>query len=296
MPRSDEEALGLHERFDPWPVGGSFLQVVLNRDGLSVECERAELPVALEDVKEARHHRDEPRAVTLEALVPLAVPVRVRDHECAPPEPAPQKRDGARREKARGDANGHPAKHIEGVMDPDDDAREGRGGPEEKDRCAIFRGHLGERDGGSHCQGGVARRERERRGVRDHGLRCREEARRVRERVKRARPPDDQLQDLGEPPRGEHREDDRAGRRDPAPVQAARAKEKERQDPPEEAVPVQIRERDGDDRGDEVSLRRDREVELGVEVPERGEKIVQRERTWRQTNSATPTTIRPATM
>src|SRR5437588_50642 len=111
-----------------------------------------------------------------------------------------------------------------------------------------------------------------------------------------ARPPHDELRDLRERPCGEHREHDGAGRGDPSTVQPAGAQKKERKDPPEEAVPVQIREGNGDDRGHEIPLRGDREVELRVEVAERGEELVQRERRWRQTKSAMPRTMKPTTM
>src|SRR5438445_813618 len=100
----------------------------------------------------------------------------------------------------------------------------------------------------------------------------------------------------GEGPRGEDREHDRAGRGDPSTVQPTRAEKKEREDPPEEPVPVQVGEGNGDDRGHEIPLRGDREVELRVEVAERGEKVVQRERRWRQTKTPTPRTMRPTTM
>src|SRR5438094_770994 len=183
MPRPDEEPVGPDERFDSPEVSGAFLEIVLDRDGLSVEGERAKVGVALEDVQEARDHRNEAGAVSLEPLVPLAVPVRVRDHEGAPAEASP-------------------------------DARE----------------------------------------------------------------------------------HDRAGRGDPSTVQPTRAEEKEREDPPEEAVPVQIGEGNGDGRGREIPLRGDREVELRVGVAERGEKVVQRERRWRQMKTPTPRTTRPTTM
>jgi hypothetical protein len=42
--------------------------------------------------------------------------------------------------------------------------------------------------------------------------------------------------------------------------------QKEGEDPPEEAVPVEVRQRDGHDRSREVPLIRDREIELRVEV------------------------------
>src|SRR5207247_5055771 len=84
MPRADEEAIGSYERRDTGHVGGSLLEIVLDGDRLTVEGERAEAGIALEEVEEARDHRDEPRAVALEALVPLAIPVLVRDQECGP--------------------------------------------------------------------------------------------------------------------------------------------------------------------------------------------------------------------
>src|SRR5947208_9875975 len=132
--------------------------------------------------------------------------------------------------------------------------------------------------------------------MRDDGFGRRQRAGSVRESIERTRPADDELRDLGEPPRGEHREHDRAGRGDPATVQPTRAEKKEREDPPEEPVPVQVGEGNGDDRGHEIPLRGDREVELRVEVAERGEKVVQRERRWRQMKTPTPRTMRPTTM
>src|SRR5712691_12642702 len=101
MPRPDEETLCAHEGLDPRPVLGALLEMVLDRDGLSVEREGAEVPVALKDVEEPRDHRDESRAIAFEPLVPLAVPVRVRDHERAPAETAPQEGDRSRRREAR---------------------------------------------------------------------------------------------------------------------------------------------------------------------------------------------------
>src|SRR5207245_10089045 len=83
MPRPDEEPVGPDERFDTTEVGGAFLEIVLDRDGLSIEGERAKVGVAFEDVQEARHHRNEAGAVSLERFVPLGVPVRVRDQEGA---------------------------------------------------------------------------------------------------------------------------------------------------------------------------------------------------------------------
>src|SRR2546430_4629537 len=124
MPRPDQEPVGPDERFDSPEVGGPFLEIVLDRDGLSVEGERAKVGVALEDVEETRHHRNEAGAVSLEPLVPLAVPVRVRDHEGAPAEAPPDERDRARGEETEDDADGHAAKHVGWGVDADDDAGE----------------------------------------------------------------------------------------------------------------------------------------------------------------------------
>src|SRR6267378_1124300 len=132
--------------------------------------------------------------------------------------------------------------------------------------------------------------------MRDDRLGRREWAGRVRKCVERTRSLHDELQDLGEPPGGEHRDDNRCSRRDASTVQAARAEQEESEDPPEEAVPVEIGDRDSDHRGHDVPLLGDREVELSVEIPQSGEKVVQRARTWRQTKTATPRTMRPATM
>src|SRR5438477_10270024 len=81
MPRPDEEPVGSDERFDSREIGGPFLEIVLDRDGLSIERERAKVRVAFEDVQEARHHRNEAGAVSLEPLVTLAALVRVRGYE-----------------------------------------------------------------------------------------------------------------------------------------------------------------------------------------------------------------------
>ena len=139
MPRPDQEPVGTDERFDSSEIGGAFLEIVLDRDGLSIEGERAKVGVALEDVEEARHHRNEAGAVSLEPLVPLAVPVRVRDHEGAPVKAPPDERDRARREEAEDDADGDAAEHVEWVMDTDDDARERAGDPEQENWHAIAR-------------------------------------------------------------------------------------------------------------------------------------------------------------
>src|SRR5437773_5230159 len=116
VPWADEQAIGFDERLDARDVGGTLLEIVLDRDGLSIEGERAEVRVALEDVEEAGDHRHEPRAVALEALVPLAVPVRVRDDERAPAESPAEQRDGAGREEPGDDADRHAANHVVGVV------------------------------------------------------------------------------------------------------------------------------------------------------------------------------------
>ena len=132
--------------------------------------------------------------------------------------------------------------------------------------------------------------------MRDDRFRRWQRARRVGDRFERTWPPDDELQDLREDPRIDQPEHDGRGRGHASPGEAPRAKQKERQDPPEEAVPVQIRERDGDDRGGDVPLGRHREVELRVECAERADDVVQRARRCRQTKSATPRTITATTM
>src|SRR5438477_2593755 len=139
MPRPDEGPVGSDERFDSREIGGPFLEIVLDRDGLSIERERAKVRVAFEDVQEARHHRNEAGAVSLEPLVPLAVPVRVRDHERAPTEAPPDERDRTRCEETEDDADGDAAKHVERVVNADDDAGERAGDPEQQNGHAIAR-------------------------------------------------------------------------------------------------------------------------------------------------------------
>src|SRR6266568_5470031 len=69
VPRTDEQAIGSDERFDPGAIGRTLLEIVLDRDRLSVERERTEVGIALEAVEQVRHPRDEPRAVSLEPFV-----------------------------------------------------------------------------------------------------------------------------------------------------------------------------------------------------------------------------------
>src|SRR5439155_20988544 len=171
MPWPDEETLGAHEGLDPRPVLWDLLEMVLDGDGLSVEREGAEVPVSLQDVEEPRDHWDESRAIAFEPLVPLAVPVRVRDHERAPAETAPQESDRPRCRDAGDHADRHPAEDVEGVMHADDDARQRRCDAEQQDRRAIARGDRREGDRGAHGQRSVAGRERERGGMRDDRFR-----------------------------------------------------------------------------------------------------------------------------
>src|SRR2546430_15071743 len=84
MPRPDEEPVGPDERFDSPEVGGAFLEIVLDRDGLSIEGERAKVGVALQDVEEARHHRNEAGAGSPQPPRPLAGPRPGPGHEGAP--------------------------------------------------------------------------------------------------------------------------------------------------------------------------------------------------------------------
>src|SRR2546425_13048096 len=114
MPWPDEETPGAHEGLDPGPVLWDLLEMVLDGDGLSVEGEGGEVPVPLQDVEEPRDHWDESRAIAFEPLVPLAVPVRVRDHERAPAETAPQESDGPRDGHAGDLPSRASAEYIEG--------------------------------------------------------------------------------------------------------------------------------------------------------------------------------------
>src|SRR5438552_1905379 len=139
VPGTDEEPIGADERVDSRALALAFLEIVLDRDGLAVEREGPEVGIALEDIQQARHHRDEPRAVSLESFVPLAVPVRVWDHEGAPAKTPANERDGPRREDAEHDADGHAAEHVERVMNADDDARERRGAAEQENRHGTAR-------------------------------------------------------------------------------------------------------------------------------------------------------------
>src|SRR5207245_10517909 len=116
-------------------------------------------------------HRHEALAVALEALVPLAIPVRVRDDEGAPALPAAHGRDRARREKARRDADGGAGKDVERVVSADDDARERRGDGEEQREHAKARRDARERERGAEGDGGVAGRERKRRPEREESAR-----------------------------------------------------------------------------------------------------------------------------
>ncbi len=95
--------------------------MVLDRDRLAVEGERGECRVALEQVKKLRDHRHEARAIPLEALFPLAVPVGVRDDEDAPAHSAADERDGARRGETRERADDRAGEDIRRVVHADGD-------------------------------------------------------------------------------------------------------------------------------------------------------------------------------
>src|SRR5262249_16943164 len=79
--RAHLEAAGVEQRLQPFLVLGSYLDVVLEHDRLSVERERCERGVALERVQDSVDDRPETQPEELERQVPLAVPVRVRDDE-----------------------------------------------------------------------------------------------------------------------------------------------------------------------------------------------------------------------
>src|SRR5437899_10849178 len=108
MPRPDEETLGVHQGLDSRPVFGALLEMVLDRDRLSVERERPEVGVSLQDVEEPRDRRDESRAIALEPLVPLAVPMRVWDHERTQAQTAPHESEHPRARQASTHADRHP--------------------------------------------------------------------------------------------------------------------------------------------------------------------------------------------
>jgi len=79
VPRADEQPVRAHERLDPRPIGRLDREMVLERDGLPVERERPEARLALEQIEERADHRHESSPEALEALVPLAIPVGVRN-------------------------------------------------------------------------------------------------------------------------------------------------------------------------------------------------------------------------
>ncbi len=67
----------------PVPVIGRHFEEVLDDDRLAVQQEVAERTLAVERVQHELHRLDEMHAELVEGQIPLAVPVRVRDHERA---------------------------------------------------------------------------------------------------------------------------------------------------------------------------------------------------------------------
>jgi len=261
--------------------------VVLERDHLPVERERPEAWLTLEEVEERPDHRDEARAEALESLVPLAIPVRVRDDEDAPRQHPPEPRHDVRRREAAEDADDHATEHVERVVDADDHARQRDRAREEQPEGAEPWQHLAERDRGAECERSIARGERE------GGRRIDERGRGGHERQVRTGPAHDLLQRFRRYPRESEADED--GERHPrsATARATIAHERATEEPPHQTLKVRERDDDGDD-PDELRARcEDREIEALVEPKEL---IHQRARMWRQTNSAIPPRMTAATM
>ena len=79
VPRPGDDASFADKPPDLSALAGTDGEVVLEHDGLSVECEVAEFPVAPEQIEKIVDHFHEHRAELLEALVPFPVPVGVGD-------------------------------------------------------------------------------------------------------------------------------------------------------------------------------------------------------------------------
>ena len=156
VPGPDEQTLGTHQRLDARAIVRPLLEVVLDSDGVPVERERAERAVPLEQVEKLRHHRHEPRAIALEALVPLAIPVGVRHDERAPTGAAPQQRDRERSAEPRDDADERATDHVERVMHADRDALEGDRDREEQRGHAPRGRDVTERHRRAEREGGIA--------------------------------------------------------------------------------------------------------------------------------------------
>ena len=122
---------------------------------MAVEGERAEGAVAFEEVEKLRHHRHEPSAIALETLVPLAIPVRVRDHERTPAHAAAHERDGQRRAEPRDNADERAGGHVERVVHTDRDALECDGDREEQRRQAPRGRDVTERHRRAEREGGI---------------------------------------------------------------------------------------------------------------------------------------------
>ena len=78
-PRPDAEPSGLHLARDVLLGARPDLEVVLYRGDLTVEVEMTEPGVRVQNVEQLVHRVHELQPVALERLVPLSVPVRVRD-------------------------------------------------------------------------------------------------------------------------------------------------------------------------------------------------------------------------
>ena len=78
-PRPDAEPPVLHLARDVLFGAGADLEVVLDRGDLTVEVEVTEPGVGVQNVEQLVHRVHELQPVALERLVPLSVPVRMRD-------------------------------------------------------------------------------------------------------------------------------------------------------------------------------------------------------------------------
>ena len=285
VPGTDEQPIRADERLDPPAIAGADGQVVLERDRLAIEGERAEPRLALEQIEQVAEHRHQLGAEALEPLVPLAVPVGVRDDERAPGEQAQHPRDDRRGGKAPGDADDGAAERVERVMDADEDPRQpDRERQQERERPEA-REALAERDGRAKGESRVAGRERIGGGLRD------DRRERVGDREERARPPDDDLDGLGGGPGEDHPAEDRQHDPEPAPP-APCPPHHDAEQPPHQTLEVQIRDGDGHDRDERVARRDHRGVEVLIE---RQELVHQGLRTWRQMKSPTAATMSAAT-
>src|SRR6266540_24957 len=124
VPRTDEESFRADKFLDARSIFRPLLEVIFDRDHVSVEGEGPELGVALEKVEELRDHRNETRAIALEPFVPFAVPMRMRDDVGAPARAPAQPCDDERRAQTGDDADERPGQHVAGVVHTKRDALE----------------------------------------------------------------------------------------------------------------------------------------------------------------------------